>query len=384
MSASSGLFSPLSLRGVTLRNRIGVSPMCQYTAADGMVNDWHLVHLGARAAGGAGLVIMEATGVVPEGRITPGCTGIWSDAHAEAMKPIVNFIESQGAVAGIQIAHAGRKASCDLPWRGGAPLPTDNPQAWQTVAPSAIAFQDGHPVPRAMTVDDIKRTVDAFVAAARRAKAAGFRVIELHGAHGYLMHEFLSPLSNQRADEYGGSRENRFRFMLDTARAVRAEIGNDIVLAARLSCSDWAEGGVTIDDSVALSAALKNTGVDIIDCSSGGNIHDAKIPVGPGYQVPFAADIRAQAQIPTAAVGMITEARQADDIIQSGKADVVLLARALLRDPYWPVHAALELGADADIPPQYHHLFNRRMRPRPVEPHTVHRHRQPLSAQIGA
>lgn len=353
MSASSGLFSPFTLRGVTMRNRIGVSPMCQYTAVDGMVNDWHLVHLGARATGGAGLVIMEATGVVPEGRITPGCTGIWSDAHADAMKPIVKFIESQGAVAGIQIAHAGRKASSDLPWHGGTPLPKDHPQAWQTVAPSAIAFQDGHPVPAAMTVDDIKRTTDAFVAAARRAKAVGFRLIELHGAHGYLMHEFLSPLSNQRTDAYGGSRENRFRFMLDTARAVRAEIGDDIILAARLSCSDWTEGGVTIDDSVALSAELKNLGVDIIDCSSGGNIHDAKIPVGPGYQVPFAADIRAQAQMPTAAVGMITEAKQADDIIREGKADVVLLARALLRDPYWPVHAAQELGADADIPPQY-------------------------------
>lgn len=353
MSASSGLFSPITLRGVTLRNRIGVSPMCQYTAVDGMVNDWHLVHLGARATGGAGLVIMEATGVVPEGRITPGCTGIWSDAHAEAMKPIVKFIESQGAVAGIQIAHAGRKASSDLPWRGGTPLPKDDPQAWQTVAPSALAFQDGHPVPQAMTADDIKRTTAAFVAAARRAKAAGFRLIELHGAHGYLMHEFLSPLSNQRTDEYGGSRENRFRFMLDITRAVRAEIGDDIILAARLSCSDWTDDGVTIDDSIALSAELKKLGVDIIDCSSGGNIHDAKIPVGPGYQVPFAADIRAQAQMPTAAVGMITDAKQADDIIREGKADVVLLARALLRDPYWPVHAAGELGVDADIPPQY-------------------------------
>lgn len=353
MSHAVSLFSPLTLRGVTLRNRIGVSPMCQYSAEDGMVNDWHLVHLGARASGGAGLVIMEATGVVPEGRITPGCTGIWRDAHAEAMKPIVNFIEGQGAVAGIQIAHAGRKASCDVPWRGGAPLPADHAQAWQTVAPSALAFQDGHPVPQAMSLDDIKRTQDAFVAAARRAKAAGFRFIELHGAHGYLMHQFISPLSNKREDEYGGSRDNRFRLILDTAAAVRAEIGNDIVLAARLSCSDWAEGGITIDDSIALSAALKTRGVDLIDCSSGGNVHDAKIAVGPGYQVPFAADVRKGADIPTAAVGMITEAQQAEDIIREGKADMVLLARALLRDPYWPVHAALELGADADIPPQY-------------------------------
>lgn len=353
MSSDTGLFSAYTLRGVTFRNRIGVSPMCQYSARDGFVNDWHKVHLGARAAGGAGLVIMEATGVVPEGRITPACTGIWSDAHAEAMKPIADFIESQGAVAGIQIAHAGRKASSDLPWRGGAPLPAADPAAWQTVAPSALAFQEGHPVPLAMTLDDIKRVQDAFVQAARRAVAAGFRFVELHGAHGYLMHEFISPLSNLRDDAYGGSRENRFRLILETAQAVRAEIPADVVLAARLSCSDWAEGGVTIEDSVALSAALKSAGVDLVDCSSGGNIHDAKIAVGPGYQVPFAAQIRREAQIPTAAVGMINDAVQAEGIIRSGQADMVFLARAFLRDPYWPVHAAMELGVDAPVPPQY-------------------------------
>ncbi|HRJ67177.1 MAG TPA: NADH:flavin oxidoreductase/NADH oxidase [Alphaproteobacteria bacterium] len=354
MSAAApvSLFAPLTLRGVTFRNRIGVSPMCQYSAADGMVNDWHLTHLGARAAGGAGLVIMEATGVVPEGRITPGCTGIWSDAHAEVMKPITAFIEKQGAVAGIQIAHAGRKASCDLPWRGGNPLAAAA-GAWQTVAPSAIAFQDGHPVPREMTIDDIRRTQDAFVVAARRAVSAGFRFIELHGAHGYLMHEFFSPLSNKREDAYGGSFENRARFILETARAVRTEIPADVVLAARLSCSDWAAGGVTIDESVTLSAALQQAGVDIIDCSSGGNVHDAKIAVGPGYQVPFAAQIRRDAGVPTAAVGMINEARQADEIIRKGEADIALLARAFLRDPYWAVHAAIELGAEPDIPPQY-------------------------------
>ncbi|HCS23474.1 MAG TPA: oxidoreductase, partial [Rhodospirillaceae bacterium] len=293
-----------------------------------------------------------ATGVVPEGRITPGCTGIWSDAHAEVMKPITAFIEKQGAVAGIQIAHAGRKASCDLPWRGGNPLAAAA-GAWQTVAPSAIAFQDGHPVPREMTIDDIRRTQDAFVVAARRAVSAGFRFIELHGAHGYLMHEFFSPLSNKREDAYGGSFENRARFILETARAVRTEIPADVVLAARLSCSDWAAGGVTIDESVTLSAALQQAGVDIIDCSSGGNVHDAKIAVGPGYQVPFAAQIRRDAGVPTAAVGMINEARQADEIIRKGEADIALLARAFLRDPYWAVHAAIELGAEPDIPPQY-------------------------------
>lgn len=353
MSADPHLFSPLSLRGVTFRNRIGVSPMCQYSAVDGFANDWHLVHLGARAAGGAGLVIMEATAVAPEGRITPGCTGIWSDAHIEPLKRIAGFIEGQGAVAGIQIAHAGRKASCDLPWRGGAPLPASDPAAWQTLAPSALAFQDGHPVPQEMTIDDIRRMQDAFVAAARRAVSAGFRFIELHGAHGYLMHEFLSPLSNRRTDDYGGGRDNRFRFALETARAVRAALPAETVLAARLSCSDWTEGGITIEDSAALSAALKECGVDLIDCSSGGNVHDAKIPAGPGYQVPFAAHIRREAKIPTAAVGMISEPAQADAIIRSGAADMALLARAFLRDAYWAVHAAQALGADADVPPQY-------------------------------
>lgn len=352
MSSQTALFSPLTLRGVTLRNRIGVSPMCQYSAVDGFVNDWHLVHLGARAAGGAGLVIMEATGVLPEGRITPACAGIWSDAHAEAMKPVVSFIDAQGAVAGIQIAHAGRKASSALPWNGGAPLSVAN-GGWQTAAPSALAFQEGHPVPRAMSKDDIKRTIDAFVAAARRAIHAGFRVIELHGAHGYLMHEFLSPLSNHRDDEYGGSRDNRFRFALEVARAVRAEIPAQTVLAVRLSCSDWTEGGITAEDSVALSAELKKAGVDFVDCSTGGNVADAKIPVGPGYQVPFAEAVRLGAEIPVAAVGMISEAKQAEAIIRDGQADIVLLARAFLRDPYWAVHAAIELGAEADIPPQY-------------------------------
>jgi 2,4-dienoyl-CoA reductase-like NADH-dependent reductase (Old Yellow Enzyme family) len=353
MSAQPHLFSPLTLRDLTLRNRIGVSPMCQYSAANGFVSDWHMMHLGARAAGGAGLVIMEATGVVPEGRITPGCTGIWADAHIEPLKRITAFVKSQGAAIGIQIAHAGRKASCDLPWRGGAPLSVDA-GGWETVGPSALAFDAAYPAPRAMTRDDILQVQDAFVAAARRAVAAGFDVVEIHGAHGYLIHEFLSPLSNRRDDDYGGSFENRCRLVRDIASAVRAAIPSHIVLATRLSCTDWVEGGWTIDDSVALSKELKKRGVDFIDCSSGANVADAKIPVGPGYQVPFATAIRELAVIPTAAVGMITAAEQANAIVTGGQADLVFLARAFLRDPNWPIQAAEALGlGHVDIPAQY-------------------------------
>jgi len=350
---TSHLFSPITLRGLTLRNRIGVSPMCQYSAANGFVSDWHLVHLGARAAGGAGLVIMEATGVLPEGRITPGCTGIWDDAHVEPLKRITAFVKSQGAAIGIQLAHAGRKASCDVPWRGGLPLSVDA-GGWETVGPSALAFDATYPPPRAMTADDIARVKEAFVAAAHRAVEAGFDVIEIHGAHGYLLHEFLSPLSNQRTDEYGGGFENRCRLILDIAEAIRAAIPASIVLATRLSCTDWVEGGWTIDDSVALSRELKKRGVDFIDCSSGANVADAKIPVGPGYQVPFAEAIREQAAIPTAAVGMITEAEQANALVTGGRADLVFLARAFLRDPNWPIQAAAALGLDtAEVPAQY-------------------------------
>lgn len=350
MSSLPHLFTPITFRNLTLRNRIGVSPMCQYSATDGFATDWHLVHLGARAAGGAGLVIMEATAVQPEGRITPGCTGIWDDAHIPQLSRITAFIKSQGAAAGIQLAHAGRKASCALPWLGGKPLAAAE-GGWQTVAPSAIPFAEGYATPRAMTVADIAAFKNAFVTAARRAVAAGFQVIELHGAHGYLLNEFLSPLSNTRDDDYGGSFENRCRLMLEVAEAVRTAVPGDIVLAARLSCTDWVEGGWTGDDSVALSRLLKERGVDFIDCSTGAIVADAQIPVAPGFQVPFAEQIRKQADIPTAAVGLITEAAQAEEIIAGGRADMAFLARAFLRDPYWPCHAALELGADTDLVP---------------------------------
>jgi 2,4-dienoyl-CoA reductase-like NADH-dependent reductase (Old Yellow Enzyme family) len=346
------LFSPLTLRNLTLRNRIGVSPMCQYSSVDGMATDWHLVHLGARASGGAGLVIMEMTDVLPEGRISPGCNGIWSDAHVEPLKRITAFIRSQGAAAGIQIAHAGRKASMQRPWDGGKRL-SPGQGGWVTQAPSPIPFLPEHAPPHEMTPDDIKRVRDAFIAGARRAVTAGFQVIELHGAHGYLLHEFLSPLSNKRADNYGGSEENRFRLLLEIATAIRADVPNDIVLGTRLSCTDWADGGLTIADTTRLSAQLKKAGVDFIDCSSGFVTSDAKVPFAPGFQVPFAKEIREKTGIATAAVGFITEAEQANGIIAKGEADIVLLARELLRDPYWPTHAAQKLGADLPVPPQY-------------------------------
>lgn len=351
----SHLFSPLTLKSVTLRNRIGVSPMCQYSATDGMPNDWHLVHLGSRAVGGAGLIIAEATGVVPEGRITPGCTGLWSDRQAEAWAPIASFIKKQGAVPGIQIAHAGRKASADLPWRGGGHL-ADDGGGWPTVAPSAIPFGGNqNKVPHALSVAEIQEVQGAFVAAARRALAAGFEWLELHSAHGYLSHEFLSPFSNRRTDSYGGSFENRIRFLLETATAVRAVWPDHLPLTARLSCSDWVEGGWDIEQSVELSRQLKAVGLDLIDCSSGGAVPDAKIPVGPGFQVPFAERIRREAGLATAAVGLITEPKHADEIVRAEKADLVLLAREELRDPYWPAHAAKVLGQTPSLatPQQY-------------------------------
>lgn len=351
------LFSPLTLRGLTLRNRIGVSPMCQYSAQDGFANDWHLQHLGARATGGAGIVVMEATGVTPEGRITPGCHGIWKDEHVEFLKRITAFIQSQGAAAAIQLAHAGRKASSDLPWNGGKPLAAGQ-GAWQAVAPSAIPFSKDAPVPHALTRDEIRQTIDSFAAAARRSVRAGFQAIELHGAHGYLLHEFISPLSNKREDEYGGPEENRFRLITEVLQAVRSAVPADMPVGARLSCSDWTEGGITIADSVRLAAQLKKHGADFIDCSSGGNVPDAKIPNAPGYQVPFARDIRAQAGLATAAVGLITEARQANDIVEKGEADMVFLARAFLRDPYWALRAAQALGAPVAAPRQYLRAFD--------------------------
>lgn len=350
--ANPKLFSPYTLREVTCRNRIFVSPMCQYSAMDGMPNDWHLVHLGSRAVGGAGLVMVEATAVNPVGRITPFDLGIWSDAHTEAFKPIVEFIRQHGAVPAIQIAHAGRKASCDTPWNGGKYLPADK-GGWQTVAPSAIPLTPDHAVPHALTLAEIDQVVVEFEAAARRALAAGFDVLEFHCAHGYLMNEFLSPLTNQRSDEYGGSMENRCRLVLRIAKQLRALWPQDKPVFVRISAVDWVDSGWGIADSIQLARWLKEIGIDLIDCSSGGLMLDAKIPAGPGYQTRFAADIRAEAGIATGAVGMITEPFQAEHILVTGQADAVFLARELLRDPYWPLHAARELHTDVEWPVQY-------------------------------
>jgi 2,4-dienoyl-CoA reductase-like NADH-dependent reductase (Old Yellow Enzyme family) len=353
--SSPHLFQPLTIKSVTLRNRIGVSPMCQYSSEDGAATDWHLVHLGSRAVGGAGLVIAEATAVSPEGRITPGDAGIWSDHHVEPIARINRFVKQHGAVPGIQIAHAGRKASAARPWEGGAHL-ADNAGGWPTLAPSALAFGGELPkVPRAMTEADIARVQSDFISATKRALAAGCDWLELHSAHGYLSHEFLSPLTNQRTDRYGGSFDNRIRFLLETTSAVRAVWPERLPLAVRISCTDWVPGGWDIEQSIELARRLKAEGVDLIDCSSGGTVPDAKIPVGPGYQVPFAERIRKEAAITTAAVGMITTPAQADEIVRQGHADLVLLAREFLRDPYWPMRAARALGHPAAVstPVQY-------------------------------
>jgi 2,4-dienoyl-CoA reductase-like NADH-dependent reductase (Old Yellow Enzyme family) len=347
----SRLFTPYTLRGTTFRNRIFVSPMCQYSAVDGLANDWHLVHLGSRAVGGAGLVLAEAAAVSAAGRITPADLGIWNDAQAEALRPIVRFIAAQGAVPGIQIAHAGRKASSDLPWHGGAGLPVDQ-GGWPTVAPSALAFGQ-HAVPAALSPDELASIVEQFVQAGRRALDAGFEVLELHCAHGYLLHEFLSPLSNRRDDEYGGSLENRCRLPLTIARELRALWPEDQPLFVRISATDWMEGGWDLAQSVEFSRRLKALGIDLVDCSSGGLAPEARIPVGPGYQTPFATAIRREAGIATGAVGMITAPAQAEHILATEQADAVLLARELLRDPYWPLHAARELRAEVEWPVQY-------------------------------
>jgi 2,4-dienoyl-CoA reductase-like NADH-dependent reductase (Old Yellow Enzyme family) len=353
MDNDSHLFSPLTIRSVTLRNRIGVSPMCQYSAVDGMANDWHYVHLGSRAVGGAAIVNVEATAVAPEGRITPGCMGLWSDKHIEPLARIARFVQAQGAVPAIQIAHAGRKGSADLPWKGGAHLSAEQ-GGWETIAPSAIPFGgDLNKTPRAMTEADIARVQNDFVATAKRALAAGFQWLELHAAHGYLFNEFMSPLSNQRTDKYGGTFENRTRLLVETARAVRQVWPDNLPLAVRISAIDWMPDGWQIEDSVALAKLLKAEGVDLVDCSSGGLVPDAKIEVKPGYQVPFAEKVRRGADIKTAAVGFITEPKQADDIIRSGQADLVLLARQMLVDPYWPAHAAKALGQKIATPSQY-------------------------------
>ena len=350
------LFMPFTLRGITLRNRIGVSPMCQYSAIDGVPQAWHLAHLGARASGGAGLVIAEATGVLPEGRISPGCTGLWNDAQAAAWAPITAFIKSQGAVPGIQLAHAGRKASDAIGWVGHGQL-TDAQGGWPTVAPSALPFTGyEHPrTPTALDRDGIAHVRRAFVDAARRALSAGFEWIELHAAHGYLMHQFLSPLSNQRTDDYVGSFQNRVRLLLETASDVRAVIPAELPLTVRLSTTDWAEGGWDLEQSIELAKQLKQVGVDLIDVSSGGLTPAQQIKVGPGYQVGFASSIKADAAIPTAAVGLITDAHQAEAILMQEHADLVLLARAFLRDPHWAHNAAKALGVPelCKLPPQY-------------------------------
>jgi len=348
------LFDPLTLRGVTLRNRIGVSPMCQYSAVDGLANDWHLVHLGSRAVGGAGLVMTEATAVEARGRISPADLGIWSDAHIPPLARIARFVKEQGAVPGIQLAHAGRKAGHAVPWKGGAPL-VDAEGGWTSIAPSAIPFSPEDRVPSEMTKSDIATVLDAFHAAALRAREAGFGWVELHAAHGYLLHSFLSPLSNRRTDEYGGGFENRIRFVLAALRAVRSAWPEERPCSVRLSCTDWAEGGWALEDSVSLARRLKDEGADLVDCSSGGLVFDAKVPAGAGHQVPFAEAVRRGAGLPTTAVGMITDPMQADEIVRNGRADLVFLAREELRNPYWPIRAAQALGhADRlEIPPQY-------------------------------
>jgi 2,4-dienoyl-CoA reductase-like NADH-dependent reductase (Old Yellow Enzyme family) len=348
----STLFSPFKLREVEFKNRIFLSPMCQYSSKEGMPDDWHLVHLGARAVGGVSLTVMEATAVSPEGRISPWDSGIWSDDHAQAFKRITRFISEQNALPGIQLAHAGRKASTDLPWRGEKPL-APGKGGWQALAPSPLPFDEMYPVPRELTQKEIGEVVSQFAAATRRSLEAGFKVVEIHMAHGYLLHEFLSPLSNRRTDEYGGSFENRVRLPLNVARVVRENWPSDLPLFVRISCTDWAEGGWDLVQSVELSQHLKEMGVDLIDCSSGGILPHVKIPVGPGYQTPFSATIRKTVGMATGTVGLIVDPHQAEQIIATGQADVILIAREMLRNPYWPLYAAKVLGVDLTWPPQY-------------------------------
>ncbi|HVC49486.1 MAG TPA: NADH:flavin oxidoreductase/NADH oxidase [Burkholderiales bacterium] len=348
----SKLFEPLVLRDVTFRNRAFVSPMCQYSSNEGLPADWHLVHLGSRAIGGFGMVMVEASAVSPEGRISPDDSGIWSARHAQAFKPITRFISEQGAVPGIQIAHAGRKASTAAPWLGGGPL-GEASRGWQPMAPSAFAFDNGYPEPLAMTEAQLKSVKEAFVQSAQFSLDAGFQVLEIHMAHGYLLHEFLSPLSNHRSDGYGGGFEQRLRYPLDVARAVRAVWPENLPLFVRISATDWVDGGWSGEDSVQLARRLKTLGVDLIDCSTGGLVPHAKIPAGPGFQVPFSAKVRREAGVATGAVGFITEAEHAEAIVATGEGDVVFLAREALRDPYWALHAAHRLGAEMVWPKQY-------------------------------
>jgi 2,4-dienoyl-CoA reductase-like NADH-dependent reductase (Old Yellow Enzyme family) len=347
------LFSPLKIKSIELKNRIVVSPMCEYSSVDGFANNWHLVHLGARAVGGAGLVITEATAISPEGRISFADLGIWKDEHIAKLKEITNFIEEQGATAGIQLNHAGRKASHLQPWLGGKQIPSDEENGWSAVAPSAIPFTPNEEAPLELDRQGIAKIIIDFQSAAVRALAAGFKVIELHGAHGYLIHQFLSPISNQRTDGYGGIFENRIRFLLEIIDAINEVWPEEYPLFVRLSATEWTEGGWAVDDTVALAKILLEKGVDLIDCSTGGNVAGARIPLKPGYQVEFAEAVKTQAGILTGAVGLITKAGQANEIIQTGQADLVLLARELLRDPHFPLRAAHELGMDVKWPDQY-------------------------------
>jgi 2,4-dienoyl-CoA reductase-like NADH-dependent reductase (Old Yellow Enzyme family) len=346
------LFTPLPLRSLTLANRIVVSPMCQYSSVDGFANDWHYIHLGSRAVGGPALVFTEASAVTPEGRISPQDLGIYDDAHVAGLARIVRFIHDQKCLAGMQLAHAGRKGSTTPPWQGSTRVDADA-GGWQPIGPTETPFSPAYPVPRAMTVEDIRAAVGAFCAAARRALAAGFDVVEIHAAHGYLIHEFLSPLVNTRTDEYGGSFDNRVRLCLEIVEAVRGVWPDRLPLFVRISSTDWKEGGWDVDQAVELARRMLARGVDLVDCSSGGAVPDVAIPLGPGYQVSFAERIRRDAGIATGAVGLITQPQQADTIVRDGHADCVLLARELLRDPYWPLRAARELGHTAPWPVQY-------------------------------
>jgi 2,4-dienoyl-CoA reductase-like NADH-dependent reductase (Old Yellow Enzyme family) len=356
------LFTPLAIRGVTFRNRLAMSPMCMYSAHDGFANDFHLVHLGSRAVGGVGLVVVEATAVTANGRISPGDVGIWKDEHIEPLARIARFLEAQGAAPGIQLAHAGRKGSCDVPWKGGASLKTAEEGGWHTVGPSPIAFTEGDPVPTPLDEEGIEHCIQAWEAAAQRALNAGFKVIEIHAAHGYLLHEFLSPISNRRADQYGGSLENRMRFLLRIAERLRMIIPAQLPLFVRISATDWAEGGWDVEQSVLLCKRLREFGVDLIDVSSGGTVHDARIPVAKGYQVPFAQRIREEVGIRTGAVGLISDPQYADDIITSGQANLVFLARELLREPYWVIKAQHALEEEPVWPIQYGYAVKRRIR----------------------
>lgn len=351
------LFDPLTIKDITLRNRIGVSPMCQYSYKDGFSNDWQVVHLGSRAVGGAGLIITEATAVEPRGRITPFDVGIWDDAHIEPLSRVASVIKANGAIPGIQIAHAGRKACTGKPWERGKPLQPGEPLWWPVVGASPIPYSDAHQVPAPLSINEIQEIQGLFVSAAKRALAAGFEWLEVHAAHGYLLQSFLSPLSNQRADAYGGPFENRTRFVLETVQSVRRVWPERLPLTVRISGREWVDGGWEVEDSVELAKLLKKKGVDLIDCSSGGNAINAKVPTDEGYQVHIAEAVRLKAEIRTAAVGLITRALHAEEIINSGKADIVLLGREMLRNPYWAVQAAEELGQPLPVSPQYQRAY---------------------------